>query len=110
MYRSRDYKDVRRLLVWLLYASRGGETRLRILTLLKQNGQLNASQLARALKVNYRTVTYHLDILEAHNLIERIQTSHGIYYRLSSAGLTNWDLISKLLKYSKNSGMSKDQH
>jgi len=103
MYRSRDYKDVRKLLVWLLYASKGGGTRLRILSLLKQNGSLNVSQIARMLEVNYRTVTYHLEILEAHNLVEKTQTGHGIYYRLSDAGLANWDLIEKILKGSLDS-------
>lgn len=102
MYRSRDYKDIRKLLVWLLYASRGGEMRLRILNLLKQNEQLNASQLAKALGVNYRTITYHLEILEAHNLVKKVQTGHGIYYRLSEAGLVNWDLIENMLKYIKD--------
>lgn len=103
MYRSRDYKDVRKLFIWLLYASRGGDTRLRILQLLKDNGQLNANQLAKMLNVNYRTITYHLDVLEAHGLVTKTRTKYGIFYRLSDAGLANWDLINRLIEYSKDS-------
>ncbi len=98
MIRSRDFKDVRRLIVWLLYASRGGSTRLSILKLLKERGPMPVSQIARALNLNYRTVIYHLEILESHDLVTKVEMPEGTMYALSEAGLRNWDLIEKLIR------------
>ncbi|MBO3802668.1 MAG: winged helix-turn-helix transcriptional regulator [Candidatus Brockarchaeota archaeon] len=52
----------RRLLWWLLVGTRGGPTRARIIHSLEKNPQ-NANQLAQALKLDYKTVRHHLQVL-----------------------------------------------
>ncbi|MGC8569713.1 ArsR/SmtB family transcription factor [Caldivirga sp.] len=56
-------KDLRRLLIWLIGGSRGGLMRYKILKTLRER-PMNPNQLAKYLNVNYRTVIYHLEILE----------------------------------------------
>ena len=53
---------VKYILGWLIAGTRGGVTRARIITALKDSPS-NANQLSTLLKLDYRTVRHHLDIL-----------------------------------------------
>ncbi|WP_243666248.1 ArsR family transcriptional regulator [Vulcanisaeta sp. JCM 16159] len=64
-------KDLKKILIWLLGGSRGGLMRLKILLLLKKK-PMNPHQLTRALNVNYRTVIYHLELLERYELVSSL--------------------------------------
>jgi len=59
---------MKQLLWYLLAGTRGGETRCIIIThLLKKPS--NANQLTTALKLDYKTIRHHLDVLEKNRLI-----------------------------------------
>ena len=59
---------MRNLLWYLIAGTRGGETRGKILMLIKNN-PANANKIAELLKLDYKTVRHHLAILEKNNLL-----------------------------------------
>jgi|GEM_PF-207587 transcriptional regulator, ArsR family len=90
-------KDLRKVLIWLLGGSRGGEMRLRILLLLKKR-PMNPNQLARLLNVNYRTVIHHLDVLERNGLVVRMSRDYGAPYFISEMLEKNWDVLKNVVR------------
>ena len=60
----------RSLMWYLLFGTRGGPNRLRLLKTLSQS-PANAHQLAAILGLDYRTVRHHLRILERNGAITR---------------------------------------
>lgn len=56
------------LLFYVFAGSRGGENRIRIISVL-QNSPRNTNQLANDLGLDYRTVQHHLEVLEKNNLV-----------------------------------------
>ncbi len=66
--------------------------RARILLLLKDK-PMNPNQLAAELGVNYRTITHHLNILEEHDLVNRLGEGYGKPYILSDHALEMWSLL-----------------
>jgi DNA-binding transcriptional ArsR family regulator len=80
-FRDIEIKDneLKRSLFWLLIASRGGETRLKILSLLLRN-PTNKNEISKALNVNYRTVTHHLTMLMENNIIIEDKRYGGLVY------------------------------
>ncbi len=59
-------------LVWYLLAgTRGGETRALILVTLKKR-PMNAHQLAKGLKLDYKTIQHHVRILVENNILTTI--------------------------------------
>ena len=65
------------------YALLGGETRLKILALLKQTGELCVCDLARVLEMTPAAVSQHLSRLRAGSLVSSRRDGMTIYYRLS---------------------------
>ncbi len=49
----------------------GSKLRVKILKILVQVGELNVSEIARRLGVNYKTTNKHLEILEGEGIIQR---------------------------------------
>jgi DNA-binding transcriptional ArsR family regulator len=80
-FRDIEIKDneLKRSLFWLLIASRGGDTRIRILGLIL-NDPLNKNELSKSLGLNYRTVTHHLNVLIKNNIIREDQKYGGLVY------------------------------
>jgi DNA-binding transcriptional ArsR family regulator len=70
------------LLHWLIAGSRGGVNRARIISAVHEIPQ-NANQLTGLLKVDYRTVRHHLDILEKNGLITSMGERYGKMYFIS---------------------------
>ena len=61
---------LRQLLWYLIAGTRGGPNRARIIEALRtQPG--NASQLGKALGLDYRTIRHHLDLLQRNGLLTR---------------------------------------
>ena len=54
---------IKQILDWLIFGSKGGETRKRILLLLKKK-PLNANALTKAMEMDYKTIQHHLNILK----------------------------------------------
>lgn len=70
-------------LFWYLFAgSRGGDTRIRIITLLNEK-PLNTNQLAAALGMDYKGIQHHIGVLEKNNLITRQGEKYNIIFFIS---------------------------
>ncbi|MDH3191925.1 MAG: winged helix-turn-helix domain-containing protein [Nitrosopumilus sp.] len=75
-------KQTRKLLLYLFTSTRGGFTRLRIIVLLLQKS-LNTHQLAQELKLDYKAVQHHMQVLEKNNLVTKIGKKYGAIFHLS---------------------------
>lgn len=67
------------LLFFVFASSRGGENRIRIMTAL-QNSPRNINQLATDLKLNYRAIQHHIEVLEKNNMITKVGEKYGTTY------------------------------
>jgi len=102
---------VKRLLWWLIAGSVGGVNRAKIIHLLKER-PYNANQLTEELKLDYKTIRHHLEILEKNNLITTIGSGYGKMYSLSSMLEENFAVFDEIwaqigkngLKGKKNRG------
>jgi DNA-binding transcriptional ArsR family regulator len=68
--------EYRRLVYFLLAATRGGMNRIQILKHLRDE-PANANRLATDLKLDYKTVVHHIKVLEQHGLI--VSSNKGEY-------------------------------
>ncbi len=90
-------KDLKRLLIWLIGGSRGGLMRYRILAALRKR-PMNPNQLAKYLNVNYRTVLYHLEILEKNGLIIKAGEGYGAPYLISDELDSKWNVLIDVIR------------
>ncbi len=88
--------ELKKSLFWLLIASRGGDTRIKILSLLLNN-PTNRNELSKSLGLNYRTVTHHLSVLSENNLIREDQRYGGLVYVNSMFEVELKKIIGKLI-------------
>lgn len=84
------------LLGWLIAGTRGGATRAKIIEILKETPQ-NANQLANQLKMDYRTIRHHLEVLEKNKLIITVGEGYGVTYFLSATMEENYTLFEEIL-------------
>jgi predicted transcriptional regulator len=96
-------------LIWYLIAgTRGGETRGKIIELLRKN-PCNANKIKEMLKLDYKTIRHHLDVLEKNNIITQVNKgNYGAVYFLSemmNADIAVFDSIWE--RFGKDSGKSK---
>ena len=70
------------LLGWLIAGTRGGATRAQIIKTLKEAPR-NANQLANLLRMDYRTIRHHLEVLEKNRIIVSAGEGYGTTYFLS---------------------------
>lgn len=94
---SANTRPLKYLLGWLIAGTRGGLTRAKIIQALKENPQ-NANQLANLLKMDYRTIRHHLDVLEKNRLIVSAGEEYGKTYFLSPVLEENYALFEEILK------------
>ncbi len=73
---------VRRILWWVIAGNRGGPNRARIIISIKER-PLNANQLANELRIDYKTVRHHLNVLKKNRLIMEVGEGYGSMYFLS---------------------------
>jgi len=85
------------LLGWLIAGTRGGATRAKILEILKETPR-NANQLATQIKMDYRTIRHHLDVLEKNKIITTAGEGYGVTYFLSTAMEENYALFEEIMK------------
>lgn len=74
-----DDPELRRLLWHLLGGARGGENRARIIYELK-NRPANLNQLALKLKLEYRSIQHHINILRRNGLVVPHGEKYGLTY------------------------------
>ncbi len=72
----------KRLLWWIIAGTRGGRSRGKIITTLKERPS-NASQLAEMLEMDYKTIRHHLDVLLENKLIVKMGEKYAASYFLS---------------------------
>lgn len=75
-----------RLLYWLLNASRGGPTRVRLLRELHKK-PMNMRQLSISLGLDYKTVQGHVELLVENGILETPKKGYGSLYFISP----EWD-------------------
>ncbi len=89
-------RPLKYLLGWLIAGTRGGATRAKIIQILKDTPQ-NANQMATQLKMDYRTIRHHLDVLEKNKLITTVGEGYGVTYFLSTTMEENYSLFEEIL-------------
>ena len=82
---------------FLFVGSRGGETRVRIVSLILRK-PLNANQIASSLKLDYKTVQHHLKILTENRILATIdKAQYGAIYFLSKEIEGNASVLGEIL-------------
>jgi DNA-binding transcriptional ArsR family regulator len=76
-------REAKRLLWYLFAGSRGGENRIKIIDLIKEQPH-NINQLAEALGVDYKAVQHHIGVLEKNNMVTRVGEKYGVLYFISN--------------------------
>jgi len=82
--------ELRRLLWYLLAGTRGGENRIRIIELLHER-PYNINQLAQILRLNYKAVEHHMNVLLKNNLVLTKGEKYGVLYFLTPYFETHFD-------------------
>jgi DNA-binding transcriptional ArsR family regulator len=90
-------RSLKYLLGWLISGTRGGPTRARIIESLKESPQ-NANQLATMLKMDYKTMRHHLDVLEKNKMLTTIGDRYGATYFLSQTLEDNYAVFEEIAK------------
>jgi predicted transcriptional regulator len=94
-------QTARRLLWYLFAGSKGGENRVKIISLLQET-PLNINRMAEVLNLDYKAVQHHIDVLEKNNLVSRMGEKYGIMYFVSNYLESNIDsykeIVSKISK------------
>ncbi len=93
---SANLNPLRYLLGWLITGTRGGVTRARIIRALREKPQ-NANQLASSLRLDYRTIRHHLEVLQKNRLIVSAGDRYGVTYFLSPAMEANYALFEEIV-------------
>jgi len=88
------------LLFYVFAGSRGGDNRIRIMNSLQHSPQ-NANQLANELKLNYRAIQHHLEVLEKNNIITKVGDKYGANYFLSVFFESHIETYNEIISKSK---------
>ncbi|MCS7113926.1 MAG: winged helix-turn-helix domain-containing protein [Nitrososphaerota archaeon] len=89
-------RTLKYLLGWLIAGTRGGLTRAKIIMALKEAPQ-NANQLASQLKMDYRTIRHHLEVLKKNKIVVSAGEGYGTTYFLSPVMEENYALFEEIL-------------
>lgn len=93
---SINTRSLKYLLGWLITGTRGGPTRAKIIEALKET-PLNANQLATQLKMDYKTMRHHLEVLEKNRIITSVGDRYGATYFLSQTMEDNFALFEEIV-------------
>ena len=87
---------MKNLLWYLIAGTKGGETRGRIIELLRKN-PCNANKITEMLKLDYKTIRHHLEVLEKNNIITAVNKgNYGAVYFLSELMNANYKLFEEI--------------
>jgi len=91
-----------KILFWrVLAASKGCVNRFKIILELKEK-PLNTNQLSRQLRLDYKVVERHLQVLEKYELVIKAGDGYGTIYLLSPLVESNLNLVDEVYSRSKN--------
>ncbi|MBI5679607.1 MAG: winged helix-turn-helix transcriptional regulator [Methanobacterium sp.] len=79
----------------ILAGTKGGLNRARIIDELN-NRPYNANQLAERLSLNYKTIKYHIEVLEENDIVVSTVKGYGTLYFLSDKMEENFDTFLKI--------------
>ena len=87
---------MKNLLLYLILATKGGETRAKIIKALNEK-PMNANQLASKLNLDYKTIQHHLRILLDNNILTVTKkNNYGALYLLSDEMQYNIKLFEEI--------------
>ena len=87
----------KRLLWYLIASTRGGVNRAKIINFLSENPS-NANQLSIQLKLDYKTIIHHLDVLKKNGLIiSENEESYGATYFISPLIEKNYSAFKEIM-------------
>ena len=89
-------RSLKYLLGWLIAGTRGGPTRAKMILALKETPQ-NPNQLATLLKMDYKTMRHHLEVLEKNKIITSVGDRYGATYFLSQTMEDNYSLFEEIV-------------
>ena len=81
----------------VLAGTRGGPNRARVLRALDERPR-NANQPAEDPDLSYKTVTYHLDVLEENAVVRSTDTDYGTVYLPSERARSNWETVERIIQ------------
>ncbi|MCV0411968.1 winged helix-turn-helix domain-containing protein [Nitrosarchaeum sp.] len=87
--------ESKRLMWFIFTGSRGGLTRLRIISLLKKT-PLNTNQLSKELGFDYKAIQHHIKILEKNNMITKVGEKYNVMYFISTFLETNMETFEEI--------------
>jgi DNA-binding transcriptional ArsR family regulator len=93
---SASARPFKYILGWLIAGTRGGLTRAKIIQAL-QDTPRNANQLASLLKMDYRTIRHHLEVLEKNRIITSAGEGYGMTYFLSPVMEENYAMFEEIV-------------
>ena len=93
---------MKNLLWYLIAGTKGGKTRGRIIELLRRKPN-NAHMIAKILKLDYKTIRHHLEVLEKNNIITAVNKgNYGAVYFLSEIMKSNLETFNEIwVKFGK---------
>ena len=77
---------MKRLLFWLLEGTKGGPTRILLLSILAKK-PMNLRQLSLAAGLDYKTVEHHVDLLVKNSVLEHSGNGYGQVYFITDIAL-----------------------
>lgn len=87
--------ESKRLMWFIFVGSRGGLTRLRIISLLKKT-PLNTNQLSKELGFDYKAIQHHIKVLEKNNMITKVGEKYSVMYFISTFLETNMETFEEI--------------
>ena len=96
------HKEVKTLFLFIFANSKGGPTRIKIISLLRR-GNLNANQLSAALGMDYKCICHHMGVLEKNNLAGKFGNGYGATFCIMPLLEKNMEVFNEILStMSKN--------
>lgn len=88
-------EPMKRLLFWLLEGTKGGPTRLGLLSILSKK-PMNMRQLSLAAGLDYKTVEHHVELLSKNSVLEGTGNGYGQVYFISDIALADKEFAAKI--------------
>ena len=96
---------MKRLLFWLLQGTRGGPTRISLLSILAEK-PMNLRQLSLSAGLDYKTVEHHVALLMKNSVLECSGNGYGKVYFITDIALAEKEFAG-MIRGGRNGGKGK---